>query len=149
MSEDRVTVQLAQRHDYQFDNHFGEPVPPLLTDEPAPLGASAGPSPVQLLAASVGNCLAASLLFSLRKFNPQAAGAISGEVSAQTGRNAERRLRVTSMTARLVLGMPTVGLQHLDRALAAFEDFCTVTGSVRVAIPVVVQVFDAQGAQLK
>jgi hypothetical protein len=39
MSQDRITVQLAQRQDYQFDNQFGDAVPPLLTDEPAPLGA--------------------------------------------------------------------------------------------------------------
>lgn len=149
MSQDRVTVQLVQRQDYQFHNRFDEPVPPLLTDEPAPLGSAGGPSPVQLLASAVGNCLAASLLFALRKYNPQAAGDIRGEVSAETGRNAERRLRVTAMTVRLTIGMPTLGLQHLDRALAGFEDFCTVTGSVRAAIPVAVQVFDAQGAQLK
>ncbi len=149
MSQDRVTVQLAQRQDYQFQNHFGEAVPPLITDEPAPLGAGSGPSPVQLLASAVGNCLAASLLFALRKFNPQAAGDIRAEVSAETSRNAERRLRVTAMTVRLTLGMPVQGLQHLDRALAGFEDFCTVTGSVRAAIPVAVQVFDAQGAPLK
>jgi len=149
MSQDRVTVQLAQRQDYQFANQFGEAVPPLLTDEPAPLGAGSGPSPVQLLASAVGNCLAASLLFALRKYNPQASGDIRAEVSAETGRNAERRLRVTAITVRLTLGMPVQGLQHLDRALAGFEDFCTVTGSVRAAIPVAVQVFDAQGASLK
>jgi len=149
MSQDRVTVQLAQRQDYQFDNRFDEPVPALLTDEPAPLGAGNGPSPVQLLASAVGNCLAASLLFALRKYNPQADGDIRGEVTAETGRNAERRLRVTAITVRLTLGMPLQGLQHLDRALAGFEDFCTVTGSVRTAIPVAVQVFDAQGALLK
>ena len=149
MGQDRVTVQLIQRQDYQFENRFGEPVPPLLTDEPAPLGAASGPSPVQLLASAVGNCLAASLLFALRKYNPQAAGDIRGEVSAETGRNAERRLRVTDIAVRLTLGMPVQGLQHLDRALASFEDFCTVTGSVRASIPVTVQVFDAQGAQLK
>lgn len=149
MSQDRVTVQLAQRQDYQFDNRFGDAVPPLLTDEPAPLGAGLGPSPTQLLAAAVGNCLAASLLFAVRKFNPLAAGDIRAEVSADTGRNAERRLRVTAMSVKLTLGMPLQGLQHLDRALASFEDFCTVTGSVRAAIPVAVQVFDAQGTQLK
>lgn len=149
MSQDRVTVQLVQRQDFQFDNRFDGPVAPLLTDEPAPLGTGSGPSPVQLLASSVGNCLAASLLFALRKYNPQATGDIRGEVSAETGRNAERRLRVTALNVRLTLGMPVQGLQHLDRALAGFEDFCTVTGSVRAAIPVAVQVFDAHGAQLK
>lgn len=149
MSQDSVTVTITQRQDYRFDNHFGDGVPALLTDEPTPLGSGSGPSPVQLLASAVGNCLAASLLFALRKFNPQAAGDIRAEVDAEVGRNADRRLRVTAMTVRLTLGMPVQGLQHLDRALAGFEDFCTVTGSVRAAIPVAVQVFDAQGAPLK
>lgn len=149
MSQDSVTVTITQRQNYRFDNHFGDSVPALLTDEPTPLGSGSGPSPVQLLASAVGNCLAASLLFALRKFNPLAAGDIRAEVRAETGRNADRRLRVTAMTVRLTLGMPVQGLQHLDRALAGFEDFCTVTGSVRVAIPVAVQVFDAQGAPLK
>lgn len=149
MSQDSVTVTITQRQDYRFDNHFGDGVPALLTDEPTPLGSGSGPSPVQLLASAVGNCLAASLLFALRKFNPQAAGDIRAEVDAEVGRNADRRLRVTAMTVRLTLGMPVQGLQHLDRALAGFEEFCTVTGSVRAAIPVAVQVFDAQGAPLK
>ena len=50
------TVRLAQRQDYQFDIDFGAGLPPLQADEPAPLGQGQGPTPVQLLAASVGNC---------------------------------------------------------------------------------------------
>ncbi|MFO1218488.1 MAG: OsmC family protein [Burkholderiaceae bacterium] len=149
MSEERVTVQLAQRQDYAFDNRFGAAVPDLLSDEPAPLGAGTGPSPVQLLASAVGNCLAASLLFALRKFNPQAAGRISAEVTAESGRNAERRLRILGLQARLTIGEDVSKFQHLDRVLASFEDFCTVTASVRAGIPVTVQVFDARGVQIK
>jgi uncharacterized OsmC-like protein len=149
MSQDRVTVQLAQHQDYQFDNRFGGAAPDLRTDEPPPLGGGAGPSPVQLLAGAVGNCLAASLLFALRKFNPGAAGRIRAEVTAETGRNAERRLRIVGLQARLTLGEEPSSMQHLDRVLATFEDFCTVTASVRAAVPVTVQVFDAQGAALK
>jgi uncharacterized OsmC-like protein len=148
MSESLVTVRLTQRHDYQFENHFEGTVPPLLADEPAPLGQGAGPSPMQLLCAAVGNCLAASLLFSVRKFKEEP-GAIACEVQAEVGRNADKRLRVLGITARLTLGVPAAALAHLDRVLAGFEDFCTVTGSVRAGIPVTVQVFDATGAQLK
>jgi len=148
MSEPRVTVRLNQRHDYQFDNQFGASVPGLLTDEPAPLGQGAGPSPVQLLCAAVGNCLSASLLFSLRKFK-QDAGPLACEVEAEVGRSADKRLRVLAMTARLTLGVPADAVEHLDRVLGSFEDFCTVTASVRAAIPVTVQVVDAHGAQLK
>ena len=74
---------------------------------------------------------------------------ISAEVSVETGRNAENRLRINSMQVVLTLGQPAAALQHLDRALAQFEDFCTVTQSVRAGIEVNVQVLDAQGARLK
>jgi len=148
MSEETVSMRLTQRSDYQFDNHFGAGIADLRADEPPPLGTGAGPSPLQLLCAAVGNCLAASLLFSLRKYK-QAPEPITCEVTAQTGRNEQKRLRVAAMTVRLTLGAPASALQHLDRALASFEDFCTVTGSVRAGFPVAVSVFDAQGRQLK
>ncbi len=148
MSDVPVSVRLTQRHGYQFDNHFGPALPDLLTDEPAPLGNGAGPSPTQLLAAAVGNCLAASLLFALSKYR-QDAGGIGCDVDLVVGRHADNRLRVTGMTARLTIGVPGDTLDHIERVIASFEDFCTVTASVRAAIPVTVQVFDAHGAQLK
>jgi uncharacterized OsmC-like protein len=148
MSDSIETVKLVQRADYQFDNQFGGTVPPLQSDEPAPLGAGTGPSPVQLLAAAVGNCLSASLLFALRKFK-QAPEPIAAEVAAEVGRNEAGRVRVLRLTARLTLGVPAATLERLDRVLATFEQFCTVTESVRAGIPVEVQVFDATGARLK
>lgn len=148
MSNDNVTVRLAQRQDYQFDVQFGAGVPALLADEPPPLGAGQGPSPVQLLAAAVGNCLSDSLLFALRKFkqNPEP---IQCEVSAEVGRNAEGRLRVLSIQATLTLGVPAEALEHLERVLGSFEAYCTVTQSIAQGIPVRVSVLDAQGAVLK
>lgn len=148
MSEPRVTVRLSQRRDYQFDNRFGETVPDLLTDEPAPLGSGQGPSPVQLLCAAVGNCLSASLLFAVRKYKEDP-GPLSCQVQAEVGRAADKRLRVLGLSAQITLGVPGEAIEHLDRVLASFEDFCTVTASVRAGIPVTVQVFDAHGAQLK
>ena len=105
MSDKQVCVRLTQQQDYRFLIDFGAPVPTLLGDEPPPLGNSAGPSPVQLLAAAVGNCLSDSLLFALRKFK-QAPDPIATDVTANVGRNAEGRVRVLSMTARLTLGVP-------------------------------------------
>ena len=142
------SVRLTQQRDYRFEVEFGPGIAPLLADEPPPLGSGAGPSPEQFLAAAVGNCLAASLLFSLRKYKQQPEP-ITAAVSAQTGRNAENRLRIQSMQVVLTLGQPAAALQHLDRALAQFEDFCTVTQSVRGGIEVNVQVVDALGARLK
>jgi uncharacterized OsmC-like protein len=143
-----VTVRLAQLRDYAFDNQFGGGVAALRADEPPPLGAGSGPEPVQLLAAAVGNCLAASMLFALRKYKQQAEP-IGAEVEAEVGRNAEGRLRVLALSARLSLGVPAEALDHLERILGGFEAFCTVTESVRQGIPVTVAVFDGQGAKLK
>ncbi|MDE2402646.1 MAG: OsmC family protein [Burkholderiales bacterium] len=148
MSEQTVLVSLTQQHDYQFRVEFGDEVPGLLCDEPTPLGQGRGPSPVQLLAAAVGNCLSDSLLFALRKFK-QAPEPIRCEVQAEVGRNAEGRVRVLSMTARLQLGVAAGALEHLDRVLAQFEAFCTVTQSVGQGIPIKVEVRDATGTVLK
>ena len=71
MSDALTTIRLTQRQDYQFDTRFGNTVPDLVADEPAPLGHGLGPSPVQLLCAAVGNCLSASLLFAWRKFKQE------------------------------------------------------------------------------
>ena len=148
MSESLVHISLKQRQDYQFDVSFGAAVPPLLADEPAPLGSGLGPSPVQLLAAAVGNCLADSLLFALRKFkqNPEP---LRCEVEAEVGRNSEGRLRVLQIRAVLTLGVPAASLEHLDRVLEQFEGFCTVTQSVGQGIAVVIEVFDSNHLRLK
>jgi uncharacterized OsmC-like protein len=146
MSEAAVTLQ--QQQDYRFEIGFGSSAPPLLADEPAPLGQGAGPSPVQLLAASVGNCLSASLLFALRKFKQQPEP-LRTVVEPEVGRNAEGRLRVLSLKVVLTLGVPAAQLEHLERVLGTFETYCTVTESVRAAIPVEVQVLDSLGARLK
>jgi uncharacterized OsmC-like protein len=148
MSSESVTVRLAQRQDYQFEVQFGPGVPMLVADEPAPLGQGQGPSPVQLLAAAVGNCLSDSLLFALRKFK-QKPEPLQCEVSAEVGRNAEGRLRVLGLQATLTLGVPAEALEHLERVLGTFESYCTVTQSIAQGIPVRVQVIDAQGAILK
>ena len=148
MSSESVTVRLAQRQDYQFEVQFGPGVPMLVADEPAPLGQGQGPSPVQLLAAAVGNCLSDSLLFALRKFK-QKPEPLQCEVSAEVGRNAEGRVRVLGLQATLTLGVPGEALEHLERVLGTFESYCTVTQSIAQGIPVRVQVIDAQGAVLK
>ncbi len=141
-------VRATLQQDYRFDNAFGTGQGRLQSDLGPPLGQGAGPDPEQLLAAAVANCLSASLLFALRKFKQEPLS-VSTEVGVEAGRNAENRVRVLGMNARITLGVPPTGLEHLDRVLATFEEFCTVTASVRAAIPVTVTVFDTTGQQLK
>ena len=142
------TVRLAQRADYQFDIHFGESLPVLRSDEPPPLGQGQGPTPVQLLAGAVGNCLSASLLFAFRKFK-QEPGPLGCEVRAEVGRNAENRLRVLALDVTLTLGVAASALEHRERVLGSFEAYCTVTQSVAPAIPVRLTVVDAEGTVLR
>ncbi len=148
MSEKTIHVKLRQQHDYRFDIRFDDAMPVLTSDEPAPLGTGLGPSPAQLLAAAVGNCLSDSLLFALRKFK-QSPEPLSCEVQAEIGRNAEGRVRVLQMNTVLRLGVAAAALAHLDRVLSQFEAYCTVTQSVGQGIPITVEVFDALGVKLK
>ncbi|MDP1740279.1 MAG: OsmC family protein [Polaromonas sp.] len=148
MSDKQILVHLTQVKDYRFQIAFDDGVPELTVDEPPPLGSATGPSPVQLLTAAVGSCLSDSLLFALRKFkqNPEP---MRCEVQADVGRNPEGRMRVLRMKAVLTLGAAADQLEHLQRALDQFEEFCTVTQSVRAGIEVTVEVYDAGGARLK
>ena len=148
MSDGRqtITVTLVQRRDDPFGVDFGAGFPVLVVDDRRPLSDGAGPTPVQRMAAAVGNCLDASLTFALHKFKEQP-GPLHGEVGVEAGRNPQGRLRALSMQARLRLGNPAES--QLSRALGQFMDFCTVTQSVREAIPVAVQVFDSHGVQLQ
>lgn len=148
MSEKTITVELRQKSKYQFDIDFSEGMPKLMTDEPAPLGEGKGPSPVQLLAAAVGNCLSDSLYFALAKFK-QSPEPIHTVVHAEVGRNADDRMRVLKIEAKLHLGVEAHRLEHLDRVLEQFEAFCTVTQSVGQGIPVHTRVLDSTGLILK
>jgi uncharacterized OsmC-like protein len=148
MAHHVVTANLKQEQDYRFAIDFGEGKPLVYGDEPPPLGKATGASPSQLLAAAVGNCLADSLLFALRKFK-QKPEPIQAAVTATIDRNAENRLRVVGIDVKLTLGVAGASLEHLDRALAQFEEFCTVSQSVRLGIPLAVEVYDSGGLRLK
>lgn len=143
-----ASVTITQQSGYRFDNVFADSMAPLATDLPPPLGGGTGPSPEHLLAAAVANCLSSSLLFSLAKFK-QDPSPVTTTATAIEGRNDRNRLRVQRLDVKITLGRAASELAQLDRALASFEDFCTVTASVREAIPVEVQVFDSAGQRLK
>lgn len=148
MSEvQQFSFTLEQQEDYAFLVRFDSDLPPLQTDEPAPLGKGTGPNPSRLLAASIANCLSASLLFALRKFN-NLPGPIVTTVTAQMERNPLGRLRVGSVSVSIQIGSPAHTLNHLERALEQFEEFCVVTQSVREGIPIEVRVSDSAGTLL-
>jgi len=148
MSEKNPEIVLRQREAYSFEVTFGGSIPPLVTDEPPPLGTHAGPSPVELLLAAVGSCLSSSLHFAMNKFH-ETPGPIRTRVSATVGRNEKGRLRVLGITVTLRFAAEAAKIAHLERILGQFEEFCTVGASVAQGIPLTTRVEDGTGRLLK
>lgn len=145
---DKLTISIQQTSDYKFEVDFGAALSPMMADLPPPLGEGSAPSPEHLLLAAVANCLSASLLFALRKFK-QNADNIRCSISCTVDRNEQKRLRVTQINANINLGKAATEFEHLERILAQFEDFCTVSQSVQAGIPLQINVFDGEGVALK
>ncbi len=142
---DDIRLVLEQEGPYAFKVNFeGTALDALHTDEPAPLGAGGGPNPSMLLLAGVANCLSASLVFALRKFR-NAPGPIRAEIRARKQRNDEGRWRILRADVAITLSDKAADLEHFERVLAQFEQFCIVTQSVRDGIAVDVRVIDAEG----
>jgi len=139
------SVSLTLLENYSFNVDFGD-FGHFISDEPSPIGNDLGPDPVRLLAASVGNCLAASLLFAIRKFNGDA-GKITAQVTGEITRVAGR-LRVTQLQVVLNLPNNINDMPHLEHVLEQFESFCTVTQSVREGINVQTVITDQHGTQI-
>jgi hypothetical protein len=84
-------LRLELEAGYQFKVDFGlADVRALPTDATPPLGQGRGPDSGMLLMAAVGNCLSASLAFSLRKFKNDDVP-IRTTVDAQLGPNGQGR----------------------------------------------------------
>jgi len=141
-------VELEQIKGFRFRALFGEGMPEWVIDEPEPIGTNSGPSPEQLLASAAGYCLAASLDFALGKFREDA-GVIKTRAEVTIGRNEKGRKRIAGLHVTITLGRPEAAFSQLERALAQFEDFCVVAGSIRKGIPVRVTVRDSDDKILK
>jgi uncharacterized OsmC-like protein len=135
----RFSVRVEQIDKFEFRVDFDKPhFAALLLDEPPPLGGDTAPNAARVLAAAIGNCLSASLVFCLQRAKVAATG-VSADVDVEIVRNEQRRLRVGKVSVTL-----HTDLAPDDPALAGcldtFEDFCIVTQSVRQGIDVAVQV---------
>ena len=147
MSE-TVSVTITQLEHYRFNVDFGGDLPELVADEPVPMGSGTGPDPSQLLLAAVANCLAASLLFAFGKFKQDPQGIVA-TATGHIERNERNRLRMSRIDVRIRLGRAGAEMEHLDRLLSQFEDFCTVSQSVQAGVPIAVCVEDVAGTVLK
>jgi organic hydroperoxide reductase OsmC/OhrA len=131
----RFTIHVQQVDGFEFRATFDKPqFGTLALDEPPPLGHDRAPNAARVLAAAVGNCLAASLLFSLQRAKIATSG-IRATVAVEIVRNASRRLRIGKIDVTLDSELSSAD-PKLAEVLATFEDFCIVTQSVRHGIEV-------------
>ena len=146
--EHELAVTLEHLQGLEFKVRFDWPdAAELLLDEPEPLGHRRGPNASRLLAAAVGNCLTASLLYCLQRSKLELEGART-TVTGRVERNERGRLRLGGVTARIVLPVAAAEREKLERCLGLFEDYCIITASVRRGIPVAVEVIDRDGGVL-
>lgn len=145
--DESFQISLTLREGYEMSADFGLPgVEPLLFDEPAPLGAGHGPNAARVLASAVGNCLAASLLFCLRKARVDVQE-LRATVTGTMARNERGRLRITGLRVRLEPVVPADQHDRMARCVELYEDFCLVSQSVRQGIDITADVHPAAAAE--
>lgn len=133
-------VEVTQEEDFAFRVDFGlEGVADLIMDEPEPVGLGAGPNAFRLLAAAMGNCLSASLLFCLRKSKVEVLG-MKATVRGVRARNREGRWRIREIEVEIAPEVADGHEKQLERCAEIFENFCIVSQSVRQGIPINVRV---------
>ena len=139
MSES-VLTKLGLLERYRFRVEFDvDGVPSLVVDEMKPIGEGLGPNPTRLLSAAVGHCLSSSLLYCLGKAKINAKK-LDTTVTANVERNKEGYLRIAGLDVQLHLEVSDEDKPRLPRCLSIFENYCTVTQSVREGIDVKVNI---------
>jgi uncharacterized OsmC-like protein len=148
MSEEaQLTVSMEQIEDFEFKVKFDwDNLPELTMDEPEPIGQRRGPNASRVLAAAVGNCLTASLLFCFQKSRVELTG-MKSTVKGTLARNEKKRLRIGGFDVNITVEGLTDPAKA-QRCLELFEDFCVVTASVRNGVQVNVEVVDESGKKL-
>jgi organic hydroperoxide reductase OsmC/OhrA len=136
-----VKMQRGLASEATFDDLPAHPT--IRFDEPPPAGEGTAPNAAAVLTAAVANCLSASLAFCLRRARVEV-DAVTANAVAHVARNEHGRLRIERIDVAIA---PVVSAARgFDRCAALFEDFCTVTSSVRQGIPVHVTLERRQAA---
>ena len=135
MSESAVTT-LKLLQGYRFRAEFDVAgIQSMVVDELMPIGENAGPNPTRLLSVAVGHCLSSSLLYCLQKARVKVKD-LQTTITATKEKNKEGFLRITCIDARIQLSVNEEDKLRASRCLEIFENYCTVTQSVRQGITV-------------
>ena len=140
MSEKTIVTKLQHIKDYKFNVKSDlEYIPELIVDETKPDGEGSGPNPTRLLSTAVGHCMSSSLIYCLKKARITIKN-LETTVKTNLYRNENGRLRIRSIDLQIHLKVKKEDENRINRCLTLFEDYCTVTQSVRKGISVNVQI---------
>jgi len=140
LGPEQFSITMDQIQGYEFRVKFDkEQYANLIMDEPPPVGTDTAPNASRLLAAAVGNCLSASLLFSARKVRANLQS-LHTTVKVWYARNEQGRLRIGRIKVEIEPKFDAADGPKIERCLGLFEDYCVVTQSVRKGIDVSVAV---------
>jgi organic hydroperoxide reductase OsmC/OhrA len=136
-----IKIALDQVEGYRFEVSYpGTGLGPSTVDVDPPVGTGKGPDPEQALAAAVGHCLSATLFNTLERSHVRTTP-IRTSMTLRLGRNDKGRKRVVGLEALIQCApLDESDRERFSRCLAVFEDYCTVTASVRQGVPVRTQV---------
>ena len=124
--ENQFSLSMERLTGYEFETRFDwEDVPPLLLDEPEPLGGGRGPNASRLIGAAVANCLSASLVFCLEKSKQRVKG-IRTDVEGAVQRNSKGRWRLARIDVHITVDVEADQQKRVD----AIRDYLTTLDRV-------------------
>jgi uncharacterized OsmC-like protein len=130
------TILVDRTRDFEFRVQFDkDEYAELMMDEPVPIGHDKGPNATRVLAAAIGNCLSASLMFCLQRSKLEF-NSIRAEVTPRIARNEEGRWRVEHINVKIVVNSQEGDSKRFQRCADIFENYCIVTSSIRQGVPV-------------
>jgi uncharacterized OsmC-like protein len=140
MSEESIKTKLSLIDGYKFDVNFDvDYLPNLVADEPKPIGEGSGPNAPRLLAAAVGQCMSSSLIYCLKRARIPIRS-LETTVKTNLFKNEKGQTRIRSIDVQIDLEVNEEDKTRVQRCLTIFEDYCTVTQSIRKGIQVNVKV---------
>ncbi len=140
MLSESILTKLELLEGYRFKAGFDvDGVPSLFVDEMKPTGEGLGPNPSRLLSTAVGHCLSSSLLYCLSKARVKVKK-LDTTVKANIERNKEGYLRIAGLDVQIHLEVNEEDRLKVPRCLDIFENYCTVTQSIREGIEVKVNI---------
>ncbi len=137
-------LSMVKLDDYKFVVDFNkDSIPDLFMDESEdiPGGEGKGPTASMLLAASIGNCLSASLYFCLTK-KKHKVNELKTKVIVFRERNMDGFWRISEITVSLSPDIERAGDSTAKRCMEIFRNYCVVSSSIEEGIKINVNIDD-------